>query len=98
MQTSTHSSKLEQPDAESVARLQNKAWLKTKAVLFWRCLMQQGVPYHDARHIAIAIAKYDVNHKYPNPRQKALIMQYSALVCRAKLWRSRLLIDASTLP
>jgi hypothetical protein len=98
MQVSTHLPKCDQSNLELVDRLQHKAWLKTKVVLYWRCLMQQGVPYQDARHIAIAIAKYDVNKKCPNPQQTALIMQYSPLICRAKLWRSKLLLTDHALP
>jgi hypothetical protein len=63
------------------------------AVIYWKRLIQFGIPMDDAVHIAIAIARYDVASKRPRSRQRVLIDRYCPLVCRAELWRPGLLIN-----
>ena len=65
--------------------------LRTRGILYCYKLMQQGIPYADARSIASAIAKFDALKKSPSLKQKQLIMRNSSLVCRAHLWRAKLL-------
>ena len=55
-------------------------------------LIRIGIPIQDARTIAVAIARYDVDHHHPQDLQRQLICQYSAFVCRANLWRPGLLL------
>lgn len=54
-------------------------------------LINIGIPSESARMIAVAIAKYDVAQCHPEGTQRQLISHYSALVCRANLWRPGLL-------
>ena len=67
--------------------------LRTRGILYCYKLMQQGIPYSEARSIASAIAKFDVLQRDPSAKQKQLIMKNSARVCRAHLWRSNLLLS-----
>lgn len=60
--------------------------------LYWQRLVEQGVPVKAARLIAEAIANFDVTSRAPTPLQQRLIHHYCFCICRAKLWRSRLLL------
>lgn len=60
--------------------------------LYWRQLIQVGIPAEDARAIAEAIAGYDAQQAIPNRYQKQLIGHYCTLVARARLWRLDLLL------
>lgn len=60
--------------------------------IYWRKLIEVGVPINVAKSIAWAIVRYDVVHKVPTPMQQALISQYCRFICRAQLWRSDLLL------
>lgn len=60
--------------------------------LYWQQLVEQGVPLKAARIIAEAIANYDSTSRPPTPLQQQLIRHYCRFVCRAQLWRSRLLL------
>jgi hypothetical protein len=60
--------------------------------IYWRRLIEVGVPINAAKVIAWAIARYDVVHKVPEPGQQVLISQYCRFICRAQLWRSDLLL------
>ena len=64
---------------------------KQIGVLYWVKLMREGIPRQDSRTIAAAIAKFKIAERQPNSSQKRLISQYSASICRAGLWDSRLL-------
>ncbi|MEO0757443.1 MAG: hypothetical protein AAFY78_11285 [Cyanobacteria bacterium J06648_16] len=71
----------------------NKTPLRTRGILYCQKLMHQGIVYSDARSIASAIAKFDDYGRCPNHRQRRLIMQHSAKICRARLWRAQLLLE-----
>ncbi|NJN59058.1 MAG: hypothetical protein HC879_16955 [Leptolyngbyaceae cyanobacterium SL_5_9] len=60
--------------------------------VYWRKLIELGVPINEAHDIAEAIARYDAAKKRPNRKQKELIKRYCATICRAELWRSKLLL------
>ncbi|MBD1869122.1 hypothetical protein H6F95_17840 [Cyanobacteria bacterium FACHB-471] len=60
--------------------------------VYWRKLIELGVPINEAHDIAEAIARYDAAKKRPNHEQKELIKRYCPTICRAELWRSKLLL------
>lgn len=65
---------------------------KQLGLTYWLKLVREGVPREEAHEIATAIAKFDLFERSPSTDQKQLISQFSALVCRAQLWRSHLLL------
>jgi len=60
--------------------------------VYWRKLIELGVPINEAHDIAEAIAHYDAAKKRPSQEQKELIKRYCPTICRAELWRSKLLL------
>ena len=60
--------------------------------VYWRKLVEAGVPVHAADAIAKAIAQYDAVRKAPSSDQQDLINEYCRFICRANLWRSQLLM------
>lgn len=64
--------------------------------LYWQQLVEQGVPLKVARVIAEAIANYDSTSRAPTSQQQRLIYRYCRFVCRAKLWRARLLLMSTS--
>lgn len=62
--------------------------------IYWRKLVEAGVPVHAADIIATAIAQYDAVRKVPSSHQQHLISEYCRFICRADLWRSQLLIPS----
>lgn len=65
--------------------------------VYWRQLIEVGVPIDVAQIIAWAIARYDIGRRLPEPQQLALIQHYCRYLCRANLWRSRLLLASINL-
>ncbi len=65
--------------------------LRTRGTLYCYKLMHEQVPAVEARSIAVALARYDAYQQSPSPAQQTLIMKFSAAICRAKLWRPRML-------
>jgi hypothetical protein len=59
--------------------------------VYWRKLIEVGVPIDAARVIAWAIARYDLGKRLPTTYQRGLIQRYCRFVCRAELWRINLL-------
>ncbi|NJN86667.1 MAG: hypothetical protein HC881_10570 [Leptolyngbyaceae cyanobacterium SL_7_1] len=59
--------------------------------VYWRKLIEVGVPIDAARIIAWAIARYDLGKRLPTAYQQGLIQRYCRFVCRAELWRVNLL-------
>jgi hypothetical protein len=59
--------------------------------IYWRRLIEMGVPIDEAKVIAWAIVRYDVGKILPNLQQQQILKQYCRFVCRAALWRSELL-------
>ncbi|MEB3230098.1 MAG: hypothetical protein VKJ64_03745, partial [Leptolyngbyaceae bacterium] len=59
--------------------------------VYWRRLVEVGVPVEVADVLAKAIAQYDASRQLPNAVQQHLISEYCRFVCRAELWRSQLL-------
>ncbi|MEO1095538.1 MAG: hypothetical protein AAFX01_11630 [Cyanobacteria bacterium J06638_28] len=62
------------------------------ALAYWQKLVREGVPKQEAQAIAAAIAKFDLFERRPSHPQQQIISQFSALICRAQLWRSELLM------
>ena len=86
---------MQSPLASSHSNTVNQTFasVRTRGILYCQKLMHQGVAYGDARSLASAIAKFDATGRSPSERQRRLIMQYSAQICRAHLWRSQLLLE-----
>lgn len=61
--------------------------------VYWRKLVEVGVPLHAADIISKAIAQYDAVRQVPSSQQKHLINEYCRFICRADLWRSQLLMS-----
>lgn len=74
------------------AKAQRNSDVKRAGIHYWSKLVREGIPRDQARLIAAAIAKYDYAHRRPSAEQKHLITQYSALICRAQLWRGEMLL------
>ncbi|ESA32234.1 hypothetical protein N836_26965 [Leptolyngbya sp. Heron Island J] len=51
----------------------------------WQRLVNQGVPFKDARELAIAIIHFIYLDSSPSPTQKYLISQYHEHICAARL-------------
>lgn len=79
-------------DTLPLPRHQRNAALKKMGVQYWQRLCRVGIPAPEARQIAAAIAKYDLAQRPPKPDHACLIQRYSALICRAELWRRSLLL------
>ena len=60
--------------------------------IYWRRLIEVGIPINAAKTIAWAIARYDAAHKIPSHTQQLLISRYCPFICRARLWRQDLLL------
>lgn len=60
--------------------------------VYWRRLIEVGVPLQNAQKIAEIIAAYDVLRQVPSPYQLALLKQHCRYICRAELWRPKLLM------
>jgi len=71
--------------------------IREVAPVYWRRLIEVGVPIDSARIIAWAIARYDAATKLPEPAEKALIRRYCRYICRADLWSAGLLLEPSWL-
>lgn len=65
---------------------------RSLGIVYWQKLIREGVPKEEASQIAKAIAKFELFAQIPSTEQKQLISQFSALLCRAQLWRSDLLL------
>ncbi|MGJ3252074.1 MAG: hypothetical protein ACFE0J_13220 [Elainellaceae cyanobacterium] len=74
----------------------NYAIQETKSI-YWRRLIEVGVPVEAANMIAWAIAYYDVAKELPTAQQRALISYYCRFICRAELWRRQLLLHSAFL-
>jgi hypothetical protein len=59
--------------------------------IYWRRLIEIGVPIDAAQTIAWAIVRYDAAQIAPTLQQQQLLRQYCRFICRAGLWRSQLL-------
>ncbi|NET10276.1 MAG: hypothetical protein F6K16_37370 [Symploca sp. SIO2B6] len=59
--------------------------------VYWRRLVEVGVPVQAADILAKAIAQYDAVRQVPNTKEQQLIHEYCRFICRAELWRSQLL-------
>ena len=51
----------------------------------WRLLINQGVPFNDARELAIAITHFLYHKHNPSPEQKQLISRYYQQIKAAEL-------------
>ncbi|MEM9214669.1 MAG: hypothetical protein AAGD25_10015 [Cyanobacteria bacterium P01_F01_bin.150] len=86
----------------TIARIEGRSRQEIKQMLlrrrvrrtrpvYWRQLVEVGVPIDVADVIAKAIAQYDAVRQTPNSYQQHLISEYCRYICRANLWRSQLL-------
>jgi hypothetical protein len=60
--------------------------------IYWRKLLQVGIPSSEAKLIAEAIANFDTRQQIPTGQQKQLIGHYCTFIAQARLWRLELLI------
>lgn len=65
---------------------------RSLSIIYWQKLVREGVPKSEAQMIAKAIVKFELFAQRPSPDHKQLISRFSALLCRAQLWRSDLLL------
>jgi len=61
-------------------------------IVYWQKLVREGVPRREAQILAKAIVKFELFAQRPSHEHKQLISRFSALLCRAQLWRSDLLL------
>lgn len=76
---------------QQIKRIWHRSQMRKMLPVYWRRLVEVGVPTHIADVIAKAIAQYDASRKRPNAVQQHLIREYCRFICRAELWRSQLL-------
>lgn len=62
--------------------------------VYWRKLIEVGVPIEAAKVIAWTIASYDRAQKTPPRHRQIIISHYCRFICRAELWRAGLLDPA----
>jgi hypothetical protein len=91
--------KSQSPSLPAVAGQKSVAKAKSLRVrelmpIYWRKLIELGVPINEAKTVAWIIARYDVAKRLPNSRQRQIIHYYCRFVCRAELWRVQLLLDS----
>lgn len=65
---------------------------RSLSIIYWQKLVREGVPKDEACKIAKAIVKFELFAQPPSIEHKQLISRFSALLCRAQLWRSDLLL------
>lgn len=64
--------------------------------VYWRRLIEVGMPIDIARRVAEAVAWLDAAQRPLTPQQKMLIGQYCVMVCRAELWRAGMLLNTTS--
>lgn len=84
---------LSRTQRQHLKRLVQRNRIRKIRPVYWRRLVEVGVPVQVADVIAKAIAQYDASRQQPNPVQQHLIREYCRFVCRAELWRSQLLVE-----
>ncbi len=77
---------------KQIKRMKQRNRIRKMRPVYWRRLVEVGVPIHIADVIADAIAQYDARRRYPTRVQQSLIKEYCRFICRAELWRSQLLL------
>ncbi|MGF1457844.1 MAG: hypothetical protein ACFBSG_02340 [Leptolyngbyaceae cyanobacterium] len=65
---------------------------RSLSIIYWQKLVREGVPKREAQILAKVIVKFELFAQSPTPEHKRLISQFSALLCRAQLWRSDMLL------
>lgn len=65
---------------------------RSLSIIYWQKLVREGVPRKEAQIIAKAIVKFELFAQTPSQEHKQIISRFSALLCRAQLWRSDLLL------
>jgi hypothetical protein len=73
----------------------NRPPIREIAPIYWRKLIEVGVPIDVAHILAFAIARYDIAKRFPDKAQRLLIEEYSRFICRAELWRAKLLLPTA---
>ncbi|MEO1591298.1 MAG: hypothetical protein AAFU71_08405 [Cyanobacteria bacterium J06632_22] len=64
--------------------------------IYWRKLVEAGIPTHEAKQIANAIALYDLHQTPPTDDQKLLMGTYCVAMSEANLWRLELMLRRSS--
>jgi hypothetical protein len=72
-------------------RANRKASARAVVPIYWRKLIEVGVPIDIANLLAWTIVRYEVAQIVPTPQQQQLLRQYCRFICRAELWQSNLL-------
>jgi hypothetical protein len=81
-----------QQDHRQLSRTRRKAIGSREIMpIYWRRLIEMGVPINEAKVIAWAIVRYDVGKILPDLQQQQILKQYCRFICRAALWRAELL-------
>ena len=83
----------EKLEKRQIKRMWQRNRVRKTLPVYWRRLVEVGVPVHAADVIAKAIAQYDATRQVPNADQQDLIHHYCRFICRAELWRSQLLMS-----
>lgn len=65
---------------------------RSLSIIYWQKLVREGVPRQEAQTLAKAIVKFELFGYPPSREHKQTISRFSALLCRAQLWRSDLLL------
>ncbi|MEO1399797.1 MAG: hypothetical protein AAFV72_00925 [Cyanobacteria bacterium J06635_1] len=60
--------------------------------IYWRKLMNAGIPSGAAKVIAGAISSHDLDRLAPSKQQQQLISYYCPAIAQANLWRLELLL------
>lgn len=81
-----------QPSRQEIKQMLLRRRVRQTRPVYWRKLVEAGVPIHAADVIAKAIAQYDAVRQAPSSDQQTLINEYCRFICRANLWRSQLLV------
>ncbi|NEP54721.1 MAG: hypothetical protein F6K65_40410 [Moorea sp. SIO3C2] len=90
-QTSVNST--ERHSRQEIRQMLLRRRVRRTRPIYWRKLVEVGVPIHAADVISKAIAQYDAVRQVPSSSQQHLINEYCRFICRADLWRSQLLIS-----
>lgn len=80
------------PSRQDIKQMLLRRRVRQTRPVYWRKLVEAGVPIHAADAIAKAIAQYDAVRQAPSSDQQTLINEYCRFICRANLWRSQLLV------
>jgi hypothetical protein len=73
-------------------RVEEPSPVKALSLVYCRKLLQVGLPWVDAKVVALAIAGFDLEQIRPTLQQQRLIGHYCTFIAQAGLWRLALLL------